>query len=288
MKRIIFGLCLLFTVSLLGRDLDDIKASGELRHLGVPYANFVTGLNDGLDVELMQGFAKHLGVKYKYVKTSWGTLFGDLTGQNVKNKGNDVVKLDKVSVKGDVIANGLTMLDWRAKVVNYSTPTFPSNVWLIAKANSTTTPIIPTGSLSTDIMNVKKSLKNKNVLNLPNTCLDASLYNLKSEGASITDYPKGKNLIEMIPQVLMGKNDFTLLDVPDALIALEKWSGEIKVIGPVSDNQVMGVGFRKDSPKLLAEFNKYFDSIKKDGTYKKMVKKYYPAVFDYYPEFFNK
>ena len=92
----------------------------------------------------------------------------------------------------------------------------------------------------------------------------------------------------MVPQVISRKNDFTLLDVPDALIALEKWSGEIKVIGPISEEQVMGVGFRKDSPKLLAEFNKYFDSIKKDGTYEKMVLKYYSGVFSYYPNFFNK
>ena len=288
MKKLILSLCFLLIVSLFGRDLEDIKASGELRHLGVPYANFVTGLGDGLDVELMQGFAKHLGVKYKYVKTSWNTLFGDLTGRNVKNNGNDVVELDKVEVKGDVIANGLTMLDWRAKVVNYSTPTFPSNVWLIARADSATTPVIPTGLLSSDISNVKKTLKDKNVLNLPDTCLDASLYNLKSEGANISNFEKGRSLIEMVPQVISGKNDFTLLDVPDALIALEKWSGEIKVIGPVSEEQVMGVGFRKDSPKLLAEFNKYFDSIKKDGTYEKMVLKYYSGVFSYYPNFFNK
>ncbi len=35
------------------RDLDEIKKSGVLRHLGVPYANFVTGSGDGMDVELV-------------------------------------------------------------------------------------------------------------------------------------------------------------------------------------------------------------------------------------------
>ena len=44
-------------------DLADLKARGELRHLGVVYANFVTGAGDGLDVELVQGFARSLGVR---------------------------------------------------------------------------------------------------------------------------------------------------------------------------------------------------------------------------------
>ena len=44
------------------RDLSQIKAAGVLRHLGVPYANFVTGSGDDLDVELMQLFAKRTGL----------------------------------------------------------------------------------------------------------------------------------------------------------------------------------------------------------------------------------
>ena len=49
----------------------------------------------------------------------------------------------------------------------------------------------------------------------------------------------------------------------------------------------MGVAVRKTAPKLLAEFNKYFEKIKKDGTYNKLVEKYYPDVFYYYGDFFK-
>ena len=48
-------------------DLDEIRARGELRHLGIRYANFVTGSGDGFDVELMRGFAAHIGVRYTLV-----------------------------------------------------------------------------------------------------------------------------------------------------------------------------------------------------------------------------
>ena len=61
-------------------DLQDIRTRGVLRHLGVPYANFVTGSGDGMDVEIVQLFARHLGVRYEFVPSTWGDVIGDLTG----------------------------------------------------------------------------------------------------------------------------------------------------------------------------------------------------------------
>lgn len=42
-------------------DLPQVQERGVLRHLGIPYAHFVTGSGDGLDVEIVQGFAASLG-----------------------------------------------------------------------------------------------------------------------------------------------------------------------------------------------------------------------------------
>lgn len=39
-----------------GADLPEIKQSGVLRHLGVPYARFVAGSGDGMDMELIKLF----------------------------------------------------------------------------------------------------------------------------------------------------------------------------------------------------------------------------------------
>lgn len=92
---------------------------------------------------------------------------------------------------------------------------------------------------------------------------------------------------EFAPAVINGSAETSLLDVADSLIALEKWPGKIKVIGPVSLPQTMGVGFPKTSPKLLSRFNAFLDRIQKDGTYMQLVDKYYPGVEVYFPEFFN-
>ena len=91
-------------------DLAQVRESGVLRHLGVRYANFVTGAGDGLDVELMRGFATDLGVRYEFVPTTWEGVFGDLTGTQARRHGDGAERFGKAPVRGDVVANGMTVL----------------------------------------------------------------------------------------------------------------------------------------------------------------------------------
>ncbi len=269
------------------RDLEQIRQDGVLRHLGVPYANFITGSGDGLDVEVMQGFARHLGVRYEFVETNWQNLFGDLTGRNARRNGQDAELLEEAAIRGDVIANGLTILPWRKQVVDYSDHTFPSGVWLIARADSPLRPIKPSGDLNEDIAKVKGAISGHSVLALASTCLDPGLYRMEETGADVRMQPVQRKLNEMVPAILNQDAESTLLDVPDALIALERWPGQIKVVGPISTQQYMGAGFRKNSPELKQAFNEYLATIRGDGTYNEMVNRYYPAVFRYFADFFN-
>ncbi len=265
-------------------DLDEIKQRGVLRHLGIPYANFVTGSGDGLDVELVQRFARHLGVRYEFVESDWFRVFGDLTGKDVKSGSDTVTR--QVPIRGDLIANGLTVIPWRQKLVDYSEPTFPSAVWLVARADSRTAPITESGSRQRDIAVTKGRIGRASLLVKEGTCLDPSLYDLTGKGLTIRNYTRSPNPNELVPAILNRDAEMTLLDVPDALMALEKWPGQIKVIGPISDAQIMAVGFRKSSPELRQAFNAFLESLKRDGTYASLVRKYYPAASRYFPEFF--
>ena len=276
-------------------DLDKVLSSGKLRHLGIVYAKFVTedkaAGNDasynkaGLDVELMRSFAEHLGVEHEFVETNWADIIPDLTGKAVKPVGDDIEILEERSVKGDVIATGFTVLPWRKKIVDFSEMTFPTGVWLISRADSSLQPIEPTGDILSDIGAVKKKLKGVSLLGLKDSCLDPELYELKATGAEIKLFPADRNLDEMIPTVMAKLADTVIMDVPVALVALEKWPGEIKVVGPVSEPQQMACAFAKASPKLREAFDVFFQKCKADGTYKKLVEKYYPALFMYYPDF---
>lgn len=267
------------------QDLEDIKARGVLRHLGVPYANFVTGSGDGMEVELLQLFAERLGVKYEYVRTDWDDCIGDLTGRKVLPKAGGHEVLAEAPVRGDVIANGMTVLPWREQVIDFSRPVFRSQVWLVARADSPLRPIRPSGSIDRDIAEVKKLLRERSLLCKSNTCLDPALYQLETTGARTILYPGPLN--QLVPALLNREAELTLLDVPDALVALQKWPGKIKVIGPVSGMQDMAAAFRKDSPRLRAAFNVFLADSRRNGTFQAVVSKYYPYILDYYPEFFQ-
>jgi ABC-type amino acid transport substrate-binding protein len=77
------------------------------------------------------------------------------------------------------------------------------------------------------------------------------------------------------------------LDVPDAIIALGKWPGRLKVVGPVSPVQSMACALPKTSQNLLERFNEFLEQIKRDGTYMGLVRKSYPTAPDHFPEFFS-
>jgi ABC-type amino acid transport substrate-binding protein len=287
LKSTLWVVVLVFCLSSIvnAEDLPAIKQKGVLRHLGVPYANFVSGAGDGLDVEMMQLFARHLGVRYKYIKAEWPTLITDLTGLKYTLEKNDVKIIGSATIKGDIIANGLTELDWRQQLLDFSTPTFPTQVWLVARADSPMQPIHPSNNILQDIVHVKQLLRQRKVLGVADTCTDPNLYDLKAVGARSRIFHGTLN--ELAPAIINGVAEATILDVPDALVALEKWPGQIKVIGPISPKQQMGCGFSKNAPLLRAAFNDFFEMCKADGTYRRLVKKYYPAAFLHFPEFFE-
>lgn len=288
-SKIIYPAAVLCLVGFCGRatgdELAELKASGQLRHLGVCYANFVTGAGDGLDVELMQLYAEHLGLKYQYVKEDWKTVIPSLCGvEYAKNDPGLEVVRDGLK-KGDVIANGMTILPWREKLVAFSTPTFPTQVWLMARADSDANPIVPSGDIHTDIAAVKQIMKNRQVLCKANTCLDPNLYELDEAGVNVKLFAGGLN--ELAPAVIVGESEMTILDVPDALVAMDKWPGKLKIIGPVSLQQEMAAAFPRETAGIRDSFNAFFARCCRDGTYIKLVEKYYPAIFRYYPEFFK-
>ena len=267
-------------------DLQDIRARGVLRHLGVPYANFVTGSGDGMDVEIVQLFARHLGVRYEFVPSTWGDVIGDLTGKEVRFKPT-YREVGTRPVRGDIIANGLTILPPRKKIIDYSDPTFPSAVWLLARPEAGVRPIKPSGNREEDIKTTKAMLKLGTTFVMDNSCLDPTLYDLEGKGYKLKRFTGSTNLNDIVPALLKHESDMTLLDVPDVMVAMERWSGQVMVIGPISEEQRMAAAFRKDSPELRKAFNAFLAQIKQDGTYMKLVKKYFRAAPRYLPEFFK-
>ncbi|WP_169433095.1 transporter substrate-binding domain-containing protein [Maridesulfovibrio zosterae] len=265
--------------------LEQVRKTGVLRHIGIPYANFVIEKGQGLDVEVMQRFAKHLGVKYKLVLSNWMRVFGDLTGELVRAEDGVVKVVGHTEVRGDVIACGLTMLKWRKQLVDFSNPTFPTQVWGLARYDYPANPVNASGNIAKDLAAIKRVIKGRKILGKESTCLTPSLYGIDQSVGQVMDFPGLLN--DMVFAVLKGVVDVTLLDVPDMMVALEKYPEKLKVLGPISREQEMAAAFSHDSPKLRNEFNLFFDKLKQSGEYGRLVKKYYHVVFKYYPDFFR-
>src|SRR4030081_3273832 len=145
-KRFVLGslsgaMAFLFVTSSWAGEVAEIKRGEESRHIGIRYANFVTGAGDGLDVELIQGFAKRIGVSYKLVYSDFYSVIRDLLCKEVLRKDGEVTLTGDYPIKGDVISTGFTVLPWREAVLLYSDPTLPSQVLLVAPAESNLQPI---------------------------------------------------------------------------------------------------------------------------------------------------
>lgn len=268
-------------------DLGEIKREGVLRHIGVPYANFVTGTtlsgeDDGFDVELIQGFAKYIGVRYEFKSATWDNLIPLLTGDKIKLEDAKAVVIGKEIVQGDIAACGITELEWRQGLVNFSDPIFPTQVWLISHTDSDLKPIHPV-NIEADILEVKKKLDGRSLFCKEKTCLDPALYDLKKTGAKLENFAGTLN--ELAPAIINKEKELTLLDAPDTLAALQKWPGQIKVIGPINKVQNMAAAFAKSSPELRKVFNEYLAHVIQNGTYSILIKKYYPFVSEYFPNF---
>ena len=275
----------LFTASSWAADLAEIKKRGEIRHLGIRYANFVTGAGDGFDVELMQGFAKRIGVSYKLVYSDFYSVIRDLLGKDVQRKNGEVTLTGDYPIKGDVISSGFTMLPWREAILLYSDPTLPSQVLLVAPADSDLKPIEGSADLEADVAKTRQAIGSRSLLVMERTCLDPANYGLVNVGIDLKAYNKSSNLNEMVPAMLNKEAELTLLDVPDAILDLKKWAGRIKILGPISGPQTLATAFPKDAPVLRDEFNAYLRDLKASGAYDRLVDKYYPGIRRFFSDY---
>ena len=266
---------------------DEVMQRGTLRHLGVPYAKFVTGSGDGLDVELVKLFAAHLGVTYQYVETNWKDVIPDLVGHEIVASEQDITIGNTVPIRGDMIANGFTILPWREKVVEYSIPTFPSGTWLVVRADYPATPVEPSGNLETDIEATITLAQGHDIMAAAGGCFDPALKRLRESNIYTKLMPSGVNLNELIPFIVNNEADGTVIDVPDALVGIQKWPGKIKVLGPLTPPQQMGYAFATTSTRLRDEFNVFFKNCVTTGKYQELLHKYYPSIVTYYPDFFR-
>src|SRR6202022_4754800 len=101
-----------------------------------------------------------------------------------------------------------------------SDPTLPSQVRLVAPAESNLQPIEGSSDLATDIAKTRMAIGSRSVLVMERTCLDPTNYGLVNVGLDLKSYNKSANLNEMVPAMLNKEAKPTLLDVPAPISVL--------------------------------------------------------------------
>jgi len=150
----------------------------------------------------------------------------------------------------------------------------------VTKTTSELKPIQPSGDSDKDVGATKELLSGKEVMGIRNTCVDPALYDIKDVKPL---YKNNIGLNDLAAVVIQGDAALCILDVPDALIALGKFPGKVKILGPVSKKQFMGFGISKDSPELKASFDSFLSKLHHSGKLSELIGKYYPLVKYYFP-----
>ncbi len=189
-----------------------------MRHIGIRYANFVTDKGQGLDLEIVRGFARHIGVSYELVYSDFYHVGRDPLGQDVVSEGGKALLIGSYTVKYDMIATGFTILPWREGVLLCSKAAFPSQVPLVKRTDSPLRPFARQTSLAREIEATRELIGRKSLLVMERTGRDPANDGLKGEGIDLRAHTDSTDLHDMVPAMLRSEGELALLDVPDAVL----------------------------------------------------------------------
>lgn len=194
----------------------------------------------GFDVELAEEVAKRMGVKVTFKETQWDSLFAGLDAKRF-----------------DMIANQVGIREDRQKKYDFSDPYITSSAALV----------IPKDKDKPASFEDVKGLKAAQ--SLTSNYSDIA----KENGAEIVGVEGFSQAVELLSS---GRVDFTINDHLSVLNYLQtKKDANIKVAATAEDASKSGFMFRKDSDSLVKEVNKALDEMKQDGTYDKIVEKWF-------------
>lgn len=228
--------------------LASIAKSGTYR-VGVdatfaPFEFSQDGKKTGFDIELVEAIAKELGA----------------------GKGVEWVDIDfKGLIPGllanrfDMIASAMYITDERRQVVNFSDTYYPGGLVIMVKAGNAE--IAGPESIAGKTAAVQIGTK--------------SVKFLKDNYPTVKVVEVETNA-EMFGQVETGRTDFVVTGKPAAKLYAQTHP-TVKVLDKQLTTEDYGFAMRKDNPELVTKVNAAIAKLKADGTYQKLVDKWFEA-----------
>lgn len=225
------------------KTLDKIKSSGVLKigmeagflpfEMRTPQGEWI-----GFDVEMMNAFAKSLGVKAEFVSSKWeGIIPGLMTN------------------KYDLIVSGMTINPERAKVVLFSEPYYEAGLKILL-ANKNAGKIKSTADLDQKGKIISLKLGTTGDIFATKTFKNAELRRLDSEA-------------DAAQTVALGKADAFVYDRPFVEIFAANREGKVSVLSDVVSKENLGVAAHPKNKVLIEAYNRFLAEWKKSGDYNK-------------------
>ena len=195
----------------------------------------------GFDIDMVNAIGKKLGVKVKYVSTSWDSVFLALKAK-----------------KFDVIQSSASITDERKKTMLFTKPYIYGGNAIFVRADY-------------KAINSDKDLNGKTVGIQMGTTAQAVLAKM----TGIKEVKKYNSMTEAFLDLKAGRIDSVVSDpqVGDYYIADKK--SEFKRVKSLLNEEPIGVGFRKTDVALRDAYQKAMDDLKKDGTLSKLSMKWF-------------
>ena len=195
----------------------------------------------GFDIDLMNEISRVIGKKIEIKDMTFDGLIPALESKTI-----------------DILIAGITATESRKKVINFSKPYFESQQAIIVKEDNNSI---------TNFDSLNNSYTVGVVLGYVG---DVAL----TESKKVEKIERFNRTADTVVALQSGKIDAAIMDYPIAVGYIKNNEG-LKAIKTDLSIQELCIGFRKEDTKLLEEVNKALDTLKENGKYDELVKKYF-------------
>jgi len=204
-----------------------------------------TGKMVGFDMEILAEVAKRAGFDYELQTMDFNGIIPALQTGNA-----------------DVAIAGITITEEREKIVDFTDPYYDSGLRILVSANN-------------ESVEKLEDLKGKRIgTKIGSTSYDF-LQSQLGEKAEITPYPGSA---DMYMALMSGSVDAVFYDAPNVgYFSRTKGKGRTKTVGPLYEGQQYGIAFKEGS-EWVEPANKALASMREDGTYAEIYKKWFGAL----------
>jgi len=245
-------LILVFSVGLVmaaDDSLQKIKEEGK----------FVLGLDDnfppmgfrdesgnivGFDIDLAKEVANRMGVEVELKPVEWDGIIFSLKNGTI-----------------DVIWNGLTITEERAKQIAFSTPYLDNRQIIIVKKDS---PINTKADLANKVVGLQLGSSSENALNSEPDVVE-----------TLKEVRQFSNNVEALMDLEIGRVDAVVVDEIVGRYYISKKPDVYRVLMENFGQEIYGVGLRMEDEAFLNELNRILDEMKADGTAKEISEKWF-------------